>query len=520
MSLRKLTVAKRLQMLMGVFCLGFIAYACWGYLTLSTAKVHGPYYNRIAMNKDLVADILPPPEYIVESYATVLRAANLLDGDSSDVEQVSELLNRLNQLKGEYEQRHDYWNENLAESPMKKALVVDSYQHAAEFFRIVENEFVPACRKADMAKAHELACGSLTAAFDEHRAEIDRVVELAAQFTDLEESEIRGIVQFRSLMSLGLALAVMAIGGAFGWYTIRESLNPLRRSAASLKGLANVDLAEVSRRMRANAQETSNQATLASGAAEQVNANAQALAMAVEQFEASIKEISTNASGAATVARTAVQAAEQTNRTITKLGDSSVEIGNVIKVINSIAEQTNLLALNATIEAARAGEAGKGFAVVANEVKELAKETSKSTEDIIHKIETIQVDTQAAVEAIRRVSDIINEINESQNAIASAVEEQTAMTSEISRNISEVAQGSGEIARNISLVAEAAEGTNQGTTDTMKAAVQIEKVAEELTQCVGVSRESNDSPEVSSQTPIGGRYRLAAPRDDAFTTAP
>ena len=192
----------------------------------------------------------------------------------------------------------------------------------------------------------------------------------------------------------------------------------------------------------------------------------------------------------------------------------------MIKVINSIAEQTNLLALNATIEAARADEAGKGFAVVANEVKELAKETSKSTEDIIRKIETIQVDTQAAVEAIRRVSDIINEINESQNAIASAVEEQTAMTSEISRNITEVAQGSGEIARNISLVAEAAEGTNQGTSDTMRAAAQIEQVAEELTQCVGTSRETNYSDRLSTQQSAGGRYRLAAPRDEAFTTAP
>jgi methyl-accepting chemotaxis protein len=146
---------------------------------------------------------------------------------------------------------------------------------------------------------------------------------------------------------------------------------------------------------------------------------------------------------------------DQTTETINKLGSSSVEIGNVIKAINSIAEQTNLLALNATIEAARAGEAGKGFAVVANEVKELAKQTGKATEDIIHRIGTIQGDTRNAVEAIRRVSEVIHEITVNQDAIATAVAEQTAMTGEISKNIQEVAEGTNAIAVNVERLAEA-----------------------------------------------------------------
>ena len=157
------------------------------------------------------------------------------------------------------------------------------------------------------------------------------------------------------------------------------------------------------------------------------------------------------------MATDAVTLAKTTNKTIAKLGESSSEIGKVIKVITSIAEQTNLLALNATIEAARAGEAGKGFAVVANEVKELAKETAKATEDISQKIEAIQDDTKARSKRSQQISTMINQINDISNTIASAVEEQTATANEMSRNVGEAAKGTAEIAQNITAVAQAAQ---------------------------------------------------------------
>ena len=240
------------------------------------------------------------------------------------------------------------------------------------------------------------------------------------------------------------------------------------------------ELTAVSQQMSANAEETSAQAGVVSAASEQVSKNVQTVATAAEEMSASIKEIAKNASEAAKVATGAVKVADRTNTTITKLGESSDEIGKVIKVITSIAQQTNLLALNATIEAARAGEAGKGFAVVANEVKELAKETAKATEDISQKIEAIRTDTKDSVEAIAQISTIINQINDISNTIASAVEEQTATTNEMTRNITEAAKGSSEIAQNIVGVATAARSTTSGASDTAKAASELSRMATEL----------------------------------------
>lgn len=244
------------------------------------------------------------------------------------------------------------------------------------------------------------------------------------------------------------------------------------------------ELTSVSQQLASNSEETAAQANVVSAAAEQVSRNVGTVASAAEEMGASIKEIAKNAHEAARVATSAVKVAEKTNTTVTKLGESSAEIGNVIKVITSIAQQTNLLALNATIEAARAGEAGKGFAVVANEVKELAKQTAKATEDIGRKIEAIQTDTKGAVVAIGQIGTIISQINDIQSTIASAVEQQTATTAEISRNVGEAALGSREIAQNVMGVAQAARSTTEGAANTKSSADELARMATELQRLV------------------------------------
>lgn len=260
---------------------------------------------------------------------------------------------------------------------------------------------------------------------------------------------------------------------------LRRTMNEISQHSKAL-GNASEQLAEISQQMASNAEETATQATVVSAASEEVSKNVSVVAAGSEEMLASIREISKSANESARVARNAVTVAETTNSTISKLGESSLEIGKVIKVITSIAQQTNLLALNATIEAARAGEAGKGFAVVANEVKELAKETAKATEEIGRKIEAIQTDTKEAVQAIAEIGTIINQISDISNTIACAVEEQTATTNEIGRNVTDAARGAGEIATNISGVATAAQSTTKGATDTQSAAKALSGMAVQL----------------------------------------
>jgi len=258
-------------------------------------------------------------------------------------------------------------------------------------------------------------------------------------------------------------------------------LDQVNASATTL-GSSAEELTAVSTQMAANAEETSAQANVVSAASEQVSKNVQTVATGVEEMNSSIREIAKNATESARVAGQAVTAADTANKTISKLGESSSEIGKVIKVITSIAEQTNLLALNATIEAARAGEAGKGFAVVANEVKELAKETAKATEDIGLKIEAIQADTRGAIDSIQQIGKVIAQINDISNTIASAVEEQTATANEMSRNVGEAAKGTSEIAQNITAVAQAAQNTTHGANNSQQAASELARMAAELQQ--------------------------------------
>ena len=297
---------------------------------------------------------------------------------------------------------------------------------------------------------------------------------------------------------------------------LNQMKNNLQRVIQSIRATAeqvaasSEELSSTSQQITANSEETTAQAKVVSEAGVQVNTNLQTVASGAEEMNSTIGEIAKNATEAARVSGEAVGAAEAANRTVSKLGDSSVEIAKVIEVITSIAQQTNLLALNATIEAARAGEAGKGFAVVANEVKELAKQTAKATEEIKQKIGVIRENTGGAVEAIGGIKGVIDRISGISTVIATAVEEQSATTSEMSRNVTEAAQGAATISDNIRGVAEAAQSTSTSVGEAQTATEHLAKMANQLRDLVGQFKVGEERGQPSEPSPAAKAARHAA----------
>jgi methyl-accepting chemotaxis protein len=533
----KLSLRNQLNAVVLLSFLGSAAFGVLAFSTLDRLKIGSASYREITQSKDLIADVLPPPAYLVEAYLLVHEMMDQNDKTSLDA-----LVRKSHELRAQYEESYAHWAKTLPEGALRNALVERSHRPALEFLRVRDEQFIPAVLAGNRAKAEALDAGPLNTLYLEHRAAVDEVVSLARAHAAAEEQTADEAVRWRTaiLAAMWAVIALLALG--VGWSVTRRIANALEevrrvattvaagdltsraqvrshdeigeladatnsmaraltdvlgRMAARADVLAGAssEMSSVSDQMSATAEETSSQASMVSAGAEQVSQNMQTVAVAVEEMGASIQEIAKNTSEAARMATLAANEAHSTSGTMGKLGSSSVEIGNVVKVINAIAQQTNLLALNATIEAARAGDAGKGFAVVANEVKELARETAAATKDIGQKIETIQADTSAAVEAIGQIRETIQSIKDVSANIAGAIDEQLATTAEIGRTLSEAARGSTEISHGLVSVAEAAKETAAGSVSTQNAAGEMARMASELRQLTTRFRLSRDGEE-------------------------
>ncbi|MBB4743694.1 methyl-accepting chemotaxis protein [Actinoplanes octamycinicus] len=272
-----------------------------------------------------------------------------------------------------------------------------------------------------------------------------------------------------------------------GIASVRQSVDRMGQVAVTLSS-ASDELSTISLQLQSGAAEAAERANTAMAASEEINTGVQTIAAGAEEMSASIAEIASSAAQAAEVSQQGTSVAQRTTAQVAELGLASAEIGDVVRLITTIAEQTNLLALNATIEAARAGELGKGFAVVAGEVKDLAQQTAKATDEITARIAAIQASSSTAGQAIGEISEVIGRVGDYTTTIASAVEEQTATTAEMSRSVAEAATSSADVARTVSGVAEVASSTAEAAKSTQEAATGLTAMATDLTGLVGAFR--------------------------------
>jgi methyl-accepting chemotaxis protein len=447
----------------------------------------GRAWADVVQAKDVIADVLPPPAYLVEAHLAAHRAL------STAADRRAAAIKDLARLEADWRQRHDHWSNVLAPGKTRSALLEGSWDPGLRYFALVHGTFVPALEAGKDRDAQAALEGPMAEAYELHRQAIDEVVVHAtATLTDVDARAGAAAKQagqvywtLALLNGLGVLGAAMVFGnglrtrlagtlGALQRVSERDltaqAPTAFEREFAELARALNGTIARLrqeigahletanrvgqcagrvktaSRELNDAARENLRQTTDVTQGAQSVVRHLHMVATATEEMSASVRAISRNSSEAADVASHAVNNADRANETVDRLARSSAEIGAVVKVINSIAEQTNLLALNATIEAARAGEAGKGFAVVANEVKELARQTTDATKEISRRVGAIQTDSAQTIDAIAAIQEVIRKVHGLQGSIATAVEQQSAATNDISRSVSEAAGQSEAIA--------------------------------------------------------------------------
>ena len=472
-------IKQRLILLMAVLIGGFGVFTAAGYFVVERIKVSGPVYHDIVRDKDLIADILPPPEYIIESYLTAHELAR-----SHEPTEILALVDRLTQLKKAFARRQQYWADQIGfDSAMRSALLIEASPPAIRFFDMLEKDYLPAVRSGD-AKQIDRALIALRAPYDEHRQGIDKLVALALEHTQKVEaaatSELRTSARilgaaFLLCAGAGLWLGTSTLRRVFGQLTTAmQSVQAASEEIGSTANTCSASVAEAdqgchalgdtTQRIAAALEEMSVTGKSIADNAEQSCALATLCGTLSDEGDVVVRTVLSKMHSAAEIVKQAVNAAQT-------LEQHSKKVSTIVSVIHNVAEQTNLLALNAAIEAARAGEQGRGFAVVADEVRSLSQRTQKSTGEIAVMIADIEASTNlllgnmsstnecmaVCVSESKRVEATIDTIKSTARTSAKAAYEISCAIREQQTAIEHSAGGAEEISRSAQTIGKALE---------------------------------------------------------------
>ena len=513
--MQNLKLSQKFAVLVVASLAGFVVASIASFWALSELKVNGPLYQRIVQGKDLVADILPPPEYIIESYLVALQLR-----DTNSTEQREKAIASLAALRKDYDERHDYWAKASLGPDLQKALLADAHGYAQEFYKEIDARYLPAVRAGDAAKIKSVMA-ELESVYEKHRLAIDRVVKLTNNRNDADEARGRALIQQVNLLLLLVIVLSTCLSIGLAIYISRSVLRQLGGDPSDVAAVVNTMSAGDFSQQPKNAPEPGSllanayqmQATLrdmigavknqanqvgdmahslatsANQIAGNVNRESDAvssMAAAIEELSVSTSHISDQGANAKRIANdsrsNAEEGAKVVNKTVTglletakdieaasgevsRLGEDAKHISDVVNVIKEIADQTNLLALNAAIEAARAGEQGRGFAVVADEVRKLAERTASATNEIN------QMSSKIGSVANNALSGMDKVVQNTKQGVSNAESAQAS--------IKNIQAGFGEVSSVIDDIAVALQEQNAAATELANSTERVSQMSEE-----------------------------------------